>query len=200
VLPYFHWIFPYVKLRQSGDRVIENGLLANTFEGFGLGNGEFGSGPDDRWEFPVASERPYSYARSSWAPSGLTGFYTWHGLLTAAVSNKALVSNVATLTTSTPHGFEAGDSVTVTAVGAPFDGTYTILTVPSTTTFTYARTNADVTSAVATGTVSVAAGARAVTDLPDGTTTTDFNVPGNVDYSSDLAVDNVISSSEDPVA
>lgn len=79
-LPYFHWVFPYCKLRQSGDRVIENGMLANTFEGYGLGNSVFGDGPDGRWEFPVAAERPYSYARSAWAPgSGLKGFYTWDG-------------------------------------------------------------------------------------------------------------------------
>jgi len=25
--PYFYWVFPYAKLRQSGDRVIENGYL-----------------------------------------------------------------------------------------------------------------------------------------------------------------------------
>ena len=77
LLPYFHWIFPYAKFRQSGDRVIENGLLANTFEGYALGNPNFGSGLDGRWEFPVAAERPYAYARSSYAPQGLQGFYTW---------------------------------------------------------------------------------------------------------------------------
>lgn len=113
-LPYFHWVFPYVKLRQSGDRVIENGLLANTFEGYGLGNINFGDGIDDRWEFPTAAERPYSYARTNWAPTGLNGFYSWHGILTAAVSNKARVDNVATLTTSAAHGFAAGETVTIT--------------------------------------------------------------------------------------
>ncbi|WJZ48518.1 major tail protein [Actinomycetia phage DSL-LC01] len=77
-LPYFHWVFPYCKLRQSGDRVIENGMLATTFEGYGLGNTSFASGPDGRWEYPVAAERPYSYARGSWAPTGLSGFYTWN--------------------------------------------------------------------------------------------------------------------------
>jgi hypothetical protein len=77
-LPYFHWVFPYCKLRQSGDRVIENGMLATTFEGYGLGNELFGSGKDGRWEYPVAAERPYSYARGSWAPTGLRGFYTWN--------------------------------------------------------------------------------------------------------------------------
>lgn len=198
VLPYFHWIFPYVKLRQSGDRVIENGLLANTFEGFGLGNDSFGSGPDERWEFPVATERPYAYARTDWAPSGLTGFYTWHGVLTASVSNKALTTNIATLTTSTPHNFQPGDTVTVTGVGSPFDGQYTILATPTSTTFTYNKVNADIVSDVATGSASVGAGARAVTDLDSGTTADDFNVPGNVDYNGDADVDFIINSSEDP--
>jgi hypothetical protein len=75
--PYFHWIFPYVKVRPSGDRVIENGLLANTFEGFGLGNDQFGTGPDGLWEWPLATERAYSYARSNDAPTGYKGLHNW---------------------------------------------------------------------------------------------------------------------------
>lgn len=203
LLPYYHWIFPYVKLRQSGDRVIENGLLANTFEGFGLGNEAFGSGPDDRWEFPVTAERPYSYARSDWAPSGLTGFYTWHGALTASVSNKAIVSNVATLTTSLPHEFAPGDIVTVAGITpTQFNGTYTILATPTTTTFTYAKVSADVASAVQTpaGTAAVSPGARPVNELTnDGDTNTDFNVPGNVDYNGDRPNDGIVNSVEDPI-
>jgi hypothetical protein len=200
VLPYFHWVFPYVKVRQSGDRVIENGLLANTFEGFGLGNLSFGTGPDERWEYPVATDRPYAYARTGWAPSGLTGFYTWHGALTASISNKELTSNVATLTTSTDHGFESGDSVTVTGVDGTFDGTYTILATPTSTTFTYAKTAADVATSAATGTATVGAGARAVTDLDSGTAADDYNVPGNVDYNGDVDIDFVVNSVEDPTS
>ena len=76
--PYFHWVFPYVKTRASGDRVIENGLLANTFEGFGVGNAAFDEGPDGRWNWPDVADRAYMYARSSWAPVGLKGAYTWN--------------------------------------------------------------------------------------------------------------------------
>jgi hypothetical protein len=79
VLPYYHWVFPYVKVRQSGDRVIENGLLANTFEGFGLGNSNFADGPDGRWEWPSVADRPYMFARADWAPIGYKGFYGWDG-------------------------------------------------------------------------------------------------------------------------
>lgn len=70
--PYWHWVFPYTVLRPSGDRVIEQGIMANTFEGFGLGNAGFASGPDSAnpWPFPAAAERPYMYARVPTAPSG----------------------------------------------------------------------------------------------------------------------------------
>jgi len=129
-LPYFYWVFPYAKLRQSGDRVIENGLLANTFEGHGLGNALFSTGLDDRWEFPIATERPYSYARGSTAPQGLRGFYTWHKEATNTISNKTLTSNVATLTTGSAHGFAVGQSAVVTGVDADFNGTYLITAHP----------------------------------------------------------------------
>jgi hypothetical protein len=74
--------------------------------------------------------------------------------ITATVTNKALTSNVATLTTSAAHGFAVGMEIEVTGVDATFNGTYTIATVPTTTTFTYAKTATDVPSAAATGSVS----------------------------------------------
>lgn len=203
VLPYFHWVFPYVLLRQSGDRVIENGLLANTFEGYGLGNDQFDDGPDGRWEYPVAAARPYSYARTSWAPHGLSGFYTWHGVLTASITNRALSGELATITTSTPHGFEAGETVNVnfTTPNASFDGSHTIVATPSPTTFTYTVPGAaDVTSAATTGTASVGAGARDVDDLDGGDDSTEFNVPGSRDFNSDIDVDNIIYSQDTPSA
>jgi hypothetical protein len=84
-MPYFHWVFPYVKTRLSGDRVIENGLLASTFEGFGLGNAAFGEGPDatgtgatsTKWRWPAVTDRPYMYARTSAAPTVQRGLYDW---------------------------------------------------------------------------------------------------------------------------
>jgi hypothetical protein len=82
--PYFHWVFPYVKTRLGGDRVIENGLLANTYEGFGVGNLEFGSGPDGTtadpntaWRWPEVTNRPYMYARSAGFPDVDRGMYNW---------------------------------------------------------------------------------------------------------------------------
>jgi hypothetical protein len=71
------------------------------------------------------------------------------------VSNKALTSNVATLTTSATHGFAVGDIAVVTGVDSTFNGTHYVTGVPTTTTFTFAKENANVTSAVATGSAAV---------------------------------------------
>jgi hypothetical protein len=77
--------------------------------------------------------------------------------ITRTVSNKALTSNIATLTTSANHTYLAGDVVVVSGVDATFNGTFNIIAVPTATTFTYAKTNANVTSAVATGSAAVSA-------------------------------------------
>jgi hypothetical protein len=77
--------------------------------------------------------------------------------ITKTVSNKALTSNIATLTTSASHTYLVGDVVVVSGVDATFNGTFNIIAVPTATTFTYAKTNANVTSAVATGSAAVSA-------------------------------------------
>ena len=77
--------------------------------------------------------------------------------ITKTVSNKALTSNIATLTTSANHTYLAGDVVVVSGVDATFNGTFNIIAVPTATTFTYAKTNANVTSAAASGSAAVSA-------------------------------------------
>jgi len=110
------------------------------------------------------NDRPNQHMRSiEWTQSGNTYegvlFHDEYDLdkifptITATVTNKALTSNVATLTTSAAHGLAVGFEVVVTGVDATFNGTYTITTVPTTTTFTYAKTASNVTSTAATGTV-----------------------------------------------
>lgn len=75
--------------------------------------------------------------------------------ITKSISNKALTSNVATITTSATHGFSVGDIVVITGVDATFNGTHYITTVPTTTTFTFAKTASNVTSTAATGSAAV---------------------------------------------
>lgn len=78
------------------------------------------------------------------------------------ITNVALTSNVATITTSLDHGYSTGDTVTVDASNNTFDGSYIITSTPTTTTFTYAKVNANIASASATGTVIAAAYASVV--------------------------------------
>lgn len=79
---------------------------------------------------------------------GLVGEYSAPVTIsTATVNNKALTSNVATLTTAAAHNFLVGDRITVAGVDATFNGTYAITAVPSSTTFSYAKTASNVTSA-----------------------------------------------------
>ena len=65
--------------------------------------------------------------------------------ITASVNNKALTSNVATLTTTAAHGLAVGMTVDVSGVDATFNGSYTITAVTSTT-FSYAKTASNVAS------------------------------------------------------
>ena len=81
--------------------------------------------------------------------------------------------NVATLTTSTEHGFYAGTSVVVSGIDLTFNGTYTILNVPTTTTFTYTKVAADVPEAPVSGSVS---------------STTDDRITVTVEYEDALSV------------
>ena len=75
-------------------------------------------------------------------------------VLTATVSNAALTTNVVTLTTTKPHGLVVGNIIDVSGATLPvFNGRYTVSGAPTATTLTYAKTNADVASAVSVGTI-----------------------------------------------
>ena len=79
---------------------------------------------------------------------GLVGEYSATVTVsTATVNNKALTSNVATLTTAAAHNFLVGDRVTIAGVDATFNGTYALTAIPTATTFSYAKTASNVTSA-----------------------------------------------------
>lgn len=67
--PYYHWIFPYAQMHLAGERVIENGMLANSFEGWGVGNVAFGDGPAaPLWAFDSADA--VAFARTAAYPVG----------------------------------------------------------------------------------------------------------------------------------
>lgn len=80
--PWFHWVFPYVKVRYTGDREFGNSALSNEFEGQGLGNpalattglypkdttsavGAFPKAQMEDWvTYRAALMNPFSYVRS----------------------------------------------------------------------------------------------------------------------------------------
>jgi hypothetical protein len=70
--PYWRWVFPYAKLKFTGDRVLENGVMANEFEGWGLGNSNYGKGAANDW--PYQTDRAYHYARTATAPLGINDY------------------------------------------------------------------------------------------------------------------------------
>jgi len=106
---------------------------------------------------------------------GLVGEYsTPVTISTATITNRALTDNVATITTAAAHNFLVGDRVTIAGIASPntaLNGTYAITTVPSATTFTYAKTNANIASASGSGTADAVTRrefAGAVRDASDG--------------------------------
>jgi hypothetical protein len=105
---------------------------------------------------------------------GLVGEYSATVTVsTATVNNKALTSNVATLTTAAAHNFLVGDRVTIAGVDATFNGTYALTAIPTATTFSYAKTASNVTSAAVSPTGTADAVTRreyagAVRDATDG--------------------------------
>lgn len=67
------------------------------------------------------------------------------------VTNKAVTSNVATITTSTPHYLVAGETVQIYDTDANLDGQYTVASAPTATTFTFAKITGNISSTAVTG-------------------------------------------------
>jgi len=78
---------------------------------------------------------------------------------TFTITNVSLTSNIVTVTTSAAHVFWPGQTIVVAATTTTsINGSFTILTCPSTTTFTYALVLADITSTADTGSATVSTG------------------------------------------
>lgn len=81
------------------------------------------------------------------------------GQISITITNRALTSNVVTLTatgTDLNQRLNIGQRINValSPTDPVFDGSFVVLDIPTSTTLTYARTNADVTTAATTGTAS----------------------------------------------
>jgi hypothetical protein len=69
------------------------------------------------------------------------------------VVNKQLTSNIATLTTEGAHGLEANEEVVIADVGLNFNGTYVVLSAPTSNTFTYQSYGNNVPSTACLGSI-----------------------------------------------
>jgi len=70
------------------------------------------------------------------------------------IVSKSLTDNVATIQTNTTHNFIVGSEVVVSGIDATFDGTYSVSSINSATSFSYVRTAADVSETSSDGIVS----------------------------------------------
>lgn len=109
--------------------------------------------------------------------------FTTSATSAGTIVNKALTSNVATLTTSAAHNLAVSDSIWVEGVDATFNGEFTVATVPTTTTFTYTKAATNVTSTAVTSAAAIVSttGAVYVEDLTE-LTPTGYLTTGNIRY------------------
>jgi hypothetical protein len=143
--PYWHWVFPQASLRLTGDRTLENGLLANTFDGFGVGNEAASTALQaylPGWNWSTAS--PFQYARVAALPTETVG---WGPVPPPAPAPVQLTSSnigadTVTLTWAAPQGAPAVAGYTVRRLEGPdapttlTDGTPVTLTAATATTVT----------------------------------------------------------------
>lgn len=103
---------------------------------------------------PVDNDITWNFGDGSGGAPVAVGANLGVATYSSAITTKALTTNVATLTTAGAHGFAVGDKVRValTTPDAVFDGAQTITAVTSTT-FSYAKVNANVTAVAAPGLV-----------------------------------------------
>jgi len=133
---------------QSGQALTINGTTAKSFSAAGV------SATTDLITIPshgFATGDIVQY--EGIATNGLRGVNTQNTPLLnnlVNISTATISGNVATITTTTPHGFTTATSVLIENLDSRFNGIYTIASA-SGSTFTYARTQADVTTFSPTG-------------------------------------------------
>lgn len=110
-----------------------------------------------------ANVTPDGYVQPNIAQYGAYGAFEYGDLLygldygLVAITSAVRTSNVVTITTATAHSFPVGMSVLISGVtNTSFNGTFTIASVPSSTTFTFAQTAGNASSSGGTAALPVA--------------------------------------------
>lgn len=119
-----------------------------------------GADADQAIVWPSLSTGITQWSNGAWRSDRRTRFDSWvrTGGKPSAISNSVLSSNVVTITTSTNHNLSIGQTVNVAILTGPalfadMNGNFIVASIPSTTTFTYALTHANITTTASTGTL-----------------------------------------------
>ncbi len=125
--PYWHWAFPYVKIRYDGSREFSNSALSNEFSGQALGNGALvgqGLNPlnlaDDFVKYREALINPFSYVRTASYPKPVSGSTEWSGQLVPDGTNSINCSGIAPITATSAVAGDPGH-FEPTGAAVPFD-------------------------------------------------------------------------------
>ena len=125
-------------------------LTTSTAHGFSVGETVVVAGVDSIFDgtysiSAVTSTSPYTFsytktndAISSTAVTATVQGYDGSAWFSKDITQKNITTKIATITTDGVHGLSAGKVVTIFGVDGTFDGTFTVINAPSTTTFTYA--------------------------------------------------------------
>jgi hypothetical protein len=109
-----------------------------------LSRGDFDGYQD--WTVPVSGVYQFDV-------QGAAGF-DGTGTFSRTINQTSLTGNVATIRTTTAHELKVGMSVTISsATNTVYNGTYTVTSIVSATEFSFARTNANISTAASAGTV-----------------------------------------------
>lgn len=78
---------------------------------------------------------------------------TLRDVTTKTIDNRGLTDNLVTVSTTATHGLVVGDVVTISGLGSPYSGEVVVLSVPTTSTFTYGATGSNVAYGAGSGTL-----------------------------------------------
>lgn len=137
------------------DKVVALADMARTYQAFATGPDAAFLTAVFTWAAVASNVLALDFAANTvtaaTAPTDAEVVWNFGDGFSYVVTNKALTSNFATLTTAGAHGFVVGEKVLVTTGDPTFDQLAT-LTAVTANTFTYAKTASNVTSVAQAGT------------------------------------------------
>jgi hypothetical protein len=94
------------------------------------------------------------------------------------IKSRQLIENIATITTTGTHGALVGEQIVISGIDATFNGTYTVTSIPTSNTLTYAKTATNVAAADVSGAFIDLPGTISSADvIPEGQATVSGSIP-----------------------